>query len=61
MLVIVLVLHTVETTYFYGIYNRWHGSNENTIHDYCMNSIKLGTIPNQTTARKQQIHTNSPN
>jgi len=43
MLVIVLILHAVETTYFYGIYNRWHGSNENNIHDYYMHSIKLGT------------------
>jgi len=44
MLVGALVLHTVETTYFYGIYNRWHGSNENTIHDYYMYSIKLASI-----------------
>jgi len=44
MLVVALVLHTVETTYFYGIYNRWHGSNENTIHDYYMYSIKLASI-----------------
>jgi hypothetical protein len=61
MLVIVLVLHTIETTNFYGIYNRWYGSNENTVHDYYMYSIKLGNIPKQTIDRKQQIDTNSPN
>jgi hypothetical protein len=44
MLVIALVLHTVETTYFYGIYNRQHGINENTIHNYYKYSIKLVSV-----------------
>jgi hypothetical protein len=43
MLVTVLVLHTVEVTYFYGFCNRWHGSNENTIHDFNKNGQFMGT------------------
>lgn len=38
MLVTVLVLHTVD----YGFCNRWHGSNENTIHDFNKNGQFMG-------------------